>query len=113
MHQDEAVVAVFATHGEADGAVEALAAKGFIMKHTSLIARYNNLEETTPEFDNLKGRVVQYKTVIKTDVVLVMALGRQAKVEPARGILVTTHPKQIEMHLLSSVGSVTRQPVSV
>ena len=45
--------------------------------------------------------VLQYETAIKADDFLVMAHGDLAEVERARGILATTHPKQIRMHTVA------------
>ncbi len=181
MNQDDAVVAVFADHAEADAAVKKLATDGFAMKHLSLIGKGYHTEETVAGFYNVgdrvkfwgsrgafwggmwglffgglfltvpivghvivlgylavtaisalesavvvgglsaigaaiasigipKDSVMQYETAIKADDFLVMAHGSQNEVERARGILATTHPKQLEMHLRSS--SIVREPAS-
>jgi hypothetical protein len=184
MEKDNAVVAVFANHAEADTAVKELAAEGFAMKHLSLIGKGYHTEETVAGFYNVgdrvkfwgsrgafwggmwglffgglflaipivghvvvlgylaaavvsavegavvvgglgaigaaiasigipKDSVLQYETAIKADEFLVMAHGSQAEVERARDILATTHPKQLEVHLLAPAGSTAREQAPV
>ena len=184
MNQDDAVVAVFANHAEADAAVKKLASDGFAVKHLSLIGKGYHTEETVAGFYNVgdrvkfwgsrgafwggmwglffgglfltipvvghvivlgylavaaisavegavvvgglsaigaaiasigipKDSVMQYETAIKADDFLVMAHGSQTEVERARGILATTHPKQLEMHLRASSSSKAREPAPV
>ena len=184
MDQDDAVVAVFANHAEADTAVRKLASDGFATKHLSLIGKGYHTEETVAGFYNVgdrvkfwgsrgafwggmwglffgglfltipivghvivlgylaaaaisavegaavvgglsaigaaiasigipKDSVMQYETAIKADDFLVMAHGSQGEVERARGILATTHPKQLEMHLRAPSGSTVREPAPV
>jgi hypothetical protein len=57
MQNDDAVVAVFATHTEADAAVKMLAGDGFAMKHLSLIGKGYHTEETVAGFYNVGDRV--------------------------------------------------------
>ena len=57
MNQDDAVVAVFASHTEADDAVRKLASDGFAMKHLSLIGKGYHTEETVSGFYNIGDRV--------------------------------------------------------
>lgn len=57
MEKDDAVVAVFATHTEADAAIKKLAGDGFAMKHLSLIGKGYHTEETVSGFYNLDDRV--------------------------------------------------------
>jgi hypothetical protein len=57
MEQDDSVVAVFATHTEADAAIKALAADGFALKQLSLIGKGYHTEETVSGFYNMGDRV--------------------------------------------------------
>ena len=57
MNQDDAVVAVFDTHTEADAAVKKLASDGFAMKNLSLIGKGYHTEETVAGFYNIGDRV--------------------------------------------------------
>lgn len=57
MNQDDAVVAVFANHSEADAAVKKLASDGFAMKHLSLIGKGYHTEESVAGFYNVGDRV--------------------------------------------------------
>jgi hypothetical protein len=184
VNQDDAVVAVFANHTEADAAVKKLASDGFAMKNLSLIGKGYHTEETVAGFYNVgdrvkfwgsrgafwggmwglffggmfltipvvghvivlgylaaaaisavegavvvggssaigaaiasigipKDSVMQYETAIKADDFLVMAHGSQNEVERARGILATTHPKQLEMHLRAPSSSMAREVAPV
>lgn len=45
MDKDDAVVAVFANHAEADAAVRKLAEDGFAIKHLSLVGKGYHTEE--------------------------------------------------------------------
>ena len=120
MPQDDVVVAVFATHDQADAAIKKLASAGFATKHLSLVGKGYHTEETVTGFYNFGDRVkfwgsrgaiasigvpedsvLQYETAIKADDFLVMAHGDLADVERARGILAAMKPKQIKLHLLA------------
>jgi hypothetical protein len=57
VEKDDAVVAVFATHAEADTAIKRLAGDGFAMKHLSLIGKGCHSEETVSGFHNIGDRV--------------------------------------------------------
>ncbi len=57
MEMNEAVVAVFAGHPEADAAVRKLVAGGFAMKHLSLVGRGYHTEEKVVGFYNIGDRV--------------------------------------------------------
>ncbi len=57
MQQDDAVIAVFATHDEADTAIKKLAAEGFTMKQLSLVGKGYHTEEAVAGFYNLGDRV--------------------------------------------------------
>ena len=56
-----------------------------------------------------KDSVRQYETVIEADDFLVVAHGGQNEVKRARGILATTHPKQLEMHLRAPSGLIAHE----
>ena len=57
MDQDDSVVAVYATHAEADTAIKKLASDGFAMKHLSLIGKGYHTEEVVSGFYNFGDRV--------------------------------------------------------
>ena len=57
MEIDSSVVAVFASHTEADAAVNKLAADGFAMKHLTLVGKGYHTEEKATGFYNLGDRV--------------------------------------------------------
>ncbi len=57
MDKDDAVVAVFANHAEADAAVKKLAGDGFATKHLSLVGKGYHTEETVSGFYNIGDRV--------------------------------------------------------
>ena len=60
-----------------------------------------------------KNSVMHYETAIKADDFLVMAHGSQNEVEQARGILATTQPKQLEIHLRAPSTAMAREPAPV
>ena len=184
MQKDDAVVAVFATHTEADAAVKKLAGDGFELGHLSVIGKGYHSEETVTGFYNIgdrikfwgsrgafwgglwglffgglfltipvvghvivlgylaataisavegavvigglsavgaaiasagipKDSVLKYETAIKADDFLVMAHGNRANVERAKAVLGTLHPKQVELHLMSSADAMLHQPAPV
>jgi hypothetical protein len=183
MQKDDAVVAVFATHAEADAAIKTLAGDGFAMKDLSLVGKGYHTEEKVSGFYNIgdrvkfwgsrgafwggmwglffgglfltipivghvivlgylasvaisavegavvvgglsavgaaiasmgipKDSVLQYETAIKADDFLVMAHGPLAEVERAKSVLAAMHPKQLDIHLLST-GAAAREPATV
>lgn len=57
MQTDNSVVAVFATHPEADAAIKELAGQGFAMKHLSLIGKGYHTDEQVTGFYNMGDRV--------------------------------------------------------
>jgi len=57
MDNDDAVVAVFANHTEADAAVKNLVADGFAMKRLSLVGKGYHTEEKASGFYNIGDRV--------------------------------------------------------
>ena len=57
MQHDDAVVAVFGNHAEADAAIKTLASDGFAMKHLSLIGKGYHTEETVAGFYNVGDRI--------------------------------------------------------
>jgi hypothetical protein len=57
MQKDDAVVAVFATHAEADAAIKTLAGDGFAMKDLSLVGKGYHTEEKVSGFYNIGDRV--------------------------------------------------------
>ena len=57
MQIDDAVVAVYGNHAEADTAIKQLASEGFAMKHLSLVGKGYHTEETVAGFYNLGDRV--------------------------------------------------------
>lgn len=57
MEQDDAVVAVFANHAEADAAIKKLAGDGFAMRRLSLIGKGYHTEETVSGFYNIGDRI--------------------------------------------------------
>jgi hypothetical protein len=56
-NDDDTVVAVFATHAEADRAITKLADDGFAMKHLSLIGKGYHTEEAVKGFYNVGDRM--------------------------------------------------------
>ena len=57
MEVDDAVVAVFADHPEADAAIRQLSAAGFEMRHLSVVGKGYHTEEKVTGFYNLGDRV--------------------------------------------------------
>lgn len=57
MEKDDAVVAVFADHADADAAVKKLASDGFALKHLSVVGKGYHTEETVAGFYNTGDRI--------------------------------------------------------
>lgn len=184
MQKDDTVVAVFATHLDADAAIKKLAGQGFAMKQLSLIGKGYHTEEQVTGFYNMGDRVkfwgsrgafwggmwglffgglfmtipvvghlvilgyvaaagfsavegavvvgglsavgaaiasigiphdsvVRYESALKADDFLVMAHGSRTEVERARAVLGTMHPKQLDMHPRTGVGSEVQEAARI